>query len=154
MTCRKLSDRHWTEARKHLPARKLKPKGGRPPTDDRKCFEGIFWILWTGAQWSELPYRRNYLQRKKRGPKVGKTKRGKGSKLMVLVDGKGIPLGVHLNSASPAEVNLVDLTLETVRIARTARGLRRKMAGRSDGLNGDGSWSVPILGFRTFVVSS
>lgn len=22
---------------------------------DRQCFEGILWILWTGAPWSELP---------------------------------------------------------------------------------------------------
>src|SRR5690349_21914566 len=33
--------------------------------------------------------------RQKRGLKVGKTKRGKGTKLMVLVDGAGTPLGLH-----------------------------------------------------------
>lgn len=44
--------------------------------------------------------------RKKGGAKVGKTKRGKGTKWMVLVDGKGLPLGVSLESASPAEVKL------------------------------------------------
>ncbi|MEM4381723.1 MAG: transposase [Candidatus Caldarchaeum sp.] len=32
-------------------------QGGRPRADDRKCFEGILWILWTGAPWSELPRR-------------------------------------------------------------------------------------------------
>lgn len=25
--------------------------------DDRRCFEGILWILWTGAPWSEPPKR-------------------------------------------------------------------------------------------------
>lgn len=39
-----------------------------------------------------------------KGCEVGKTKRGKGLKLVVLVDGPGTPLGVHLDSASPAEV--------------------------------------------------
>jgi transposase len=44
--------------------------------------------------------------RKKGGAAVGKTKRGKGTKWMVLVDGKGLPVGVSLESASPAEVKL------------------------------------------------
>jgi hypothetical protein len=39
----------------------------------------------------------------KRGSAVGKTKRGKGTKWMVLVDGQGLPLGVRLESASPGE---------------------------------------------------
>ena len=55
-------------------------------------------------------------QCEKRGPKVGKTKRGKGTKLMVLVDGRGTPLGLHVDSASPAEVKLLVPTLETVRV--------------------------------------
>jgi len=42
----------------------------------------------------------------KRGSAVGKTKRGKGTKWMVLVDGEGLPLGVRLESASPGEVTL------------------------------------------------
>jgi transposase len=56
---------------------------------------------------------------------VGKTKRGKGSKLMVLVDGRGTPLGVHLDSASPAEVKLAEVTLETVKIGRCGPGRPR-----------------------------
>jgi transposase len=52
--------------------------------------------------------------REKRGDKVGKTKRGKGSKVMLLVDGNGTPLGVHVDSASPAEVRLVQQTLDTL----------------------------------------
>ena len=52
-----LTDRQWEEVRKHLPERKPNPLGGRPPADDRLCFEGILWILWTGAPWSELPPR-------------------------------------------------------------------------------------------------
>jgi transposase len=50
----------------------------------------------------------------KRGPKVGKTKRGKGSKLLVLADGAGTPLGVLLEAASPAEVTLLQQTVQQV----------------------------------------
>jgi len=45
---------------------------------------------------------------KKGGREVGKTKKGKGTKWMVLVDGKGTPLGARLSSASPAEVRLAE----------------------------------------------
>jgi transposase len=54
----------------------------------------------------------------KGGFAVGKTKRGKGTKWMVLVDGQGLPLGVRLESASPAEVKLAEATLEEVRVPR------------------------------------
>jgi transposase len=60
----------------------------------------------------------------KRGSDVGKTKRGKGSKWMVVVDGQGVPVGIHVTSASPAEVTLVDATLNTIRVWR-GRRLRR-----------------------------
>ncbi|WKZ18105.1 MAG: IS5 family transposase [Candidatus Jettenia sp. CY-1] len=40
-----------------MPIRKKSPQGGRPPADDRECFEGILWVLWIGAPWSELPSR-------------------------------------------------------------------------------------------------
>jgi len=54
----------------------------------------------------------------KRGYGVGKTKRGKGTKWMVVVDGAGIPLGDHLHSASPAEVTLAETTLAAIRVSR------------------------------------
>lgn len=43
---------------------------------------------------------------------MGPTKRGKGSKLMAIADGHGLPLAVDVASASPAEVRLVISTLE------------------------------------------
>lgn len=43
---------------------------------------------------------------KKGGSAVGKTKRGKGTKWMVLVDGGGLPLGVRLESGSPEKLRL------------------------------------------------
>lgn len=67
------------------------PQGTVRPTEDQvgRVFRG-----------RELRFRQ------KGGAAVGKTKRGKGTKWMVLVDGKGLPLGVSLESASPAEVKL------------------------------------------------
>lgn len=43
---------------------------------------------------------------------VGKTKRGKGTKLMAIVDCSGLPVAVHAASASPHEVTLVKVTLQ------------------------------------------
>ncbi len=31
------------------------PAGGRPRVDPRRCFEGIAWVLRTGARWKDLP---------------------------------------------------------------------------------------------------
>jgi len=57
MAWRGLSKPQWTAIRVHLPQPKPAPRGGRPRVPDRRCFEGILWILWTGAQWRELPRR-------------------------------------------------------------------------------------------------
>jgi len=65
---------------------------------------------------------REFRPGKKRGPAVGKTKRGKGTKWMVVVDGQGVPLGSHLTSASPAEVKLAEVTLQNIAVPRAGRG--------------------------------
>lgn len=41
---------------------------------------------------------------------------------MVVVDGQGIPLGSHLDSASPSEVTLVDKTLGNIRVHNGRKG--------------------------------
>ena len=61
----------------------------------------------------------------KGGFAVGKTKRGKGTKAVVLADGQGIPLGVLLASATPHEVTLAEPALATVRVPRRGRGRPR-----------------------------
>jgi transposase len=43
---------------------------------------------------------------------VGLTRKGKGSKLQVVVDGKGVPLGVSVDRASLGETQMVQGTLE------------------------------------------
>jgi len=41
---------------------------------------------------------------------------------MVVVDGQGIPLGNHLDSASPSEVTFLEKTLNTITVPRNGRG--------------------------------
>lgn len=57
MSWRKVIDKQWEKISEYLPVRKRSPKGCRPSADNKKCFEGILWILWTGVPWSELPSR-------------------------------------------------------------------------------------------------
>src|SRR5215510_1486651 len=67
-------------------------------------------------------YRRHLRGGEKRGCAVGKTKRGKGTKLMVIADAAGLPLAVHAASASPHEVTLVEATLaQTLTLGRPRR---------------------------------
>jgi transposase len=61
---------------------------------------------------------REFCSCEKRGEGVGKTKRGKGTKWMVVVDGRGVPLENYLHSASPAEVRLAETTLAAIRVGR------------------------------------
>jgi hypothetical protein len=55
---------------------------------------------------------------KRGGEKVGVTKKGKGTKWMLVVDGDGLPLGSHLDSANKAAVTLAVQTLDAIRVAR------------------------------------
>jgi len=67
-------------------------------------------------------YRRHLRGGEKGGFAVGKTKRGKGTKLMVIADASGLPLAVHATSASPHEVTLVEATLaQSVTLGRPQR---------------------------------
>jgi transposase len=52
------------------------------------------------------------------GEEVGLTRKGKGTKWMLVIDGHGLPLGFHLDSAQVAEVRLAERTLDTVSVAR------------------------------------
>jgi hypothetical protein len=60
---------------------------------------------------SAKPYRREFRARQKRGRKVGKTKRGKGTKIMAIADHNGLPVSVCAESATPHEVTLAMPTL-------------------------------------------
>jgi transposase len=49
---------------------------------------------------------------------------------MVVVSGQGVPLGNHLDSASPSEVTLLEKTLETIKVPRKGCGRPRKKPKR------------------------
>jgi transposase len=66
---------------------------------------------------------------------VGKTKRGKGTKIMGIADGHGLPLALRTESASPAEVKLVEPTLEERVVADVPERLIGDKAYDSDRLD-------------------
>ena len=45
MALGELTDEQWELIAECLPKRRRIRKGGRPRVADRKCFEGILWIL-------------------------------------------------------------------------------------------------------------
>src|SRR5215831_3580436 len=91
--------------------------------------EGIWEHIWRAAlaaldlrgelDWSMAFLDGSFVPAKKGGDKVGLTKKGKGTKWMLVVDGNGLPLGFRLDSASRAEVRLAQRTLDTIRVARS-----------------------------------
>jgi transposase len=48
-------DALWARIQPVLPPEKPKPKGGRPPIDDRAALAGILFVLRTGIGWEYLP---------------------------------------------------------------------------------------------------
>lgn len=48
---------------------------------------------------------------------------------MLVVDGRGTPIGFHLDSASKAEVNLAAQTLRSIRVHRSGGGRPRTRPG-------------------------
>ena len=90
--------------------------------------------------------RRNVFVSKKRGEKVGKTKRGKGTKIMVLTDGRGLPLGIDTASASPHEVTLIEPLLKKRVIRRKPQRLIYDAAADSDPLRERlGRWGIELI---------
>lgn len=71
----------------------------------------------------------------KRGRLVGKTKRGKGTKIMGIADAHGLPLALRTESASPAEVKLVEQTMEERIVAEVPERLIGDKAYDSDRLD-------------------
>src|SRR5207244_1979514 len=52
-----LTDEQWNKIEPLLPKPAFSILGGRKPIDDRRCFEGILWVLRSGARWKDLPAR-------------------------------------------------------------------------------------------------
>ena len=70
-------------------------------------------------------HRRDVHARKKGGLAIGPTRKGKGTKCMVVSDGRGVPLGTHLAPANPGEASLAEEVLRNVRLRCKGRGRPR-----------------------------
>jgi transposase len=79
-------------------------------------------------------HRRQLFSGQKGGFKVGKTKRGKGCKIMAIGDAHGLPIAIHTEAASPAEVTLVEATLRQGFLDEKPACLIADKAYDSDGL--------------------
>ena len=66
---------------------------------------------------------------------VGKTKRGKGTKIMAIADRAGLPLAITIASASPHETTLVEQTLNASFLPDNPARLIGDAAYDSDGLD-------------------
>jgi hypothetical protein len=64
--------------------------------------------------WSMAFLDGSFAPAKKGGDEVGLTKKGKGTKWMLVVEGNRLPLRFHLASARTAEVQLAEQTLDTI----------------------------------------
>ena len=88
------------------------------------------------ARWTPPPelergvHRWQLCPREKRGRAVGPTKRGKGTKWLVVADGAGLPLGSALAAASPGEVTLDVQTLQAIAVPRSGPGRPRQKPER------------------------
>ncbi len=80
-------------------------------------------------------HRRHVRAGQKRGECVGKTKRGKGTKIMAFSDGSSSPLALHAESASPHEVTLVKATLASSFLKEKPKRLVGDKAYDSDPLD-------------------
>ena len=154
-----LTEEPWKVVKEFIPQDAVREdRRGRPWSDRRRAFNGILWILRTGAPWQDLPERYGAYQTVQRrfqhwrkqgvidavlrglardlherggldlsecfldgsfaaarpgGAKIGKTKRGKGCKIMALGDAHdGLPIAIYTDAAAPAEVKLVEATLQ------------------------------------------
>jgi transposase len=74
---------------------------------------------------------------KKGGNCVGKTKRGKGTKIMAIADRRGLPVAVHVESATPHEVTLVKATIAQRLVPKRPEHLVGDAAYESDQLDAE-----------------
>jgi transposase len=80
-------------------------------------------------------HRRDLCAGEKGGLKVGKTKRGKGTKIMAVADRHGLPVPICIESATPHEVKLATSTLVQMVVHDAPRNLIGDNAYDSDKLD-------------------
>ena len=82
-------------------------------------------------------HRREFRARQKRGRKVGKTKRGNGTKIAAVADRNGLPVSVCAESATPHEVTLAMSALLQIVVPDTPQNLIGDNAYDSDRLDAE-----------------
>ena len=99
------------------------------------------------ARFTGSLHRRDIRSGKKGGRAVGKTKRGKGTKIMAVADAAGFPLALHVASASPHEVTLVEDTLDSTFTNELPRRLIGDKAYDSDKLDAklEEDWGIEMI---------
>jgi len=80
-------------------------------------------------------YRWQLCSSQKRGRGVGKTKRGKGSKIMAIADSHGLPVAISTHEASVHEIKLVEETISKCFSPTKPKRLIGDMAYDSDPLD-------------------
>src|SRR5262249_33758223 len=97
---------------------------------------GVWERIWRAAlaaldlqcqlDWSMAFLDGSFVPAKKGGDRVGLTKKGKGTKWMLVVEGNGLPLGFHLDSANRTEVRLAQQTWDVIKAARPGGRPKRR----------------------------
>lgn len=80
-------------------------------------------------------HRWDFCKCQKRGLSIGKTKKGKGTKIMAIADASGIPLSVWTTTASTHEVKLVEQTIDKRFIREKPKRIIGDLAYDSDPLD-------------------
>src|SRR5262245_54347676 len=106
-----------------------RPAAARPPTARRRPPRSRETRSQRGL------HRRQLQLGEKRGAAVGPTRRGKGSKIMAISDRHGLPIAIHVASASPHETRLVDATLAAGFLRAPPTRRLGHIAYHSDGLD-------------------
>lgn len=65
---------------------------------------------------------------------MGKTKKGKGTKLMLMTDGQGVPLSAFTTSAQDAEVNTIETLVDVRQLKKRPQRLLYDKAADADWL--------------------
>ena len=80
-------------------------------------------------------HRWDFCKCQKRGLNIGKTKRGKGTKIMAIADASGLPVSVWTTTASTHEVKLVEETIHNRFIREKPQRIIGDLAYDSDPLD-------------------
>ena len=80
-------------------------------------------------------YRWHFCKCQKRGLGIGKTKRGKGTKIMAITDASGLPVAIWTNEANTHEVKLVESTIDSRFIKEKPKKIIGDLAYDSDPLD-------------------